>query len=148
MLKRLSLIALLAATFAAGFVARGGLPGELVASAQTGGAQAGGRVFELRTYVVPEDKLAPLNTRFKDHTMRLFQKHGITNIAYFTPMDAPKAKNTLVYLIAHPSREKAAENWKAFGSDPDWQAAAKASGVPRPEIESVFMTATDYSPLK
>ena len=143
MVKRLSVIAVLAMTFGAGFLVRGVLPGEPVAH-----AQAGGRVFELRTYVVPADKLAPLNTRFKDHTMRLFQKHGITNIGYFTPMDAPKSTNTLVYLIAHPSREKAAENWKAFQTDPDWQAAAKASGVPRPEIESVFMTATDYSPLK
>jgi hypothetical protein len=143
MTKRLLQLTLLGAVFAAGFLARGVLPGEPVAH-----AQAGGRVFELRTYVVPEDKLAPLNTRFKDHTMRLFQKHGITSVGYFTPMDAPKSKNTLVYLIAHPSREKAAENWKAFQADPDWQAAAKASGVPRPEIESVFMTATDYSPLK
>jgi hypothetical protein len=135
-------MAVLAATFAAGFLVRGVVPGEPVAHAQAP------RVFEMRTYVVPEASLGALNTRFRDHTMRLFQKHGITNIGYFTPMDAPKSSTTLVYLIAHPSREKAAENWKAFGSDPEWQAAAKASGVPRPQIESVFMTATDYSPIK
>jgi hypothetical protein len=145
MLKRLSVIAVLAATFVAGFLARGVMPGEPVAHAQ---APASARVFEMRTYVVPEASLAALNTRFRDHTMRLFQKHGISNVAYFTPTDEAKKKTTLVYLIAHPSQEKAAENWKAFGSDPDWQAAAKASGVPRPQIESVFLTATDYSPLK
>jgi len=143
MVKRLSVIAVLAGTFAAGFMARGVVPGEPVAH-----AQAPARVFEMRTYVVPEASLGPLNTRFRDHTMRLFQKHGITNVAYFTPMDEAKKKTTLVYLIAHPSREKAAENWKAFQGDPDWQAAAKASGVPRPEIVSEFLTATDYSPLK
>ena len=143
MVKRLSVLAVLAATFAAGFLLRGGLPGERVAH-----AQAAARVFEMRTYVVPEASLGALNTRFRDHTMRLFQKHGISNVAYFTPMDEATSKTTLVYLIAHPSREKAAENWAAFGKDPEWQAAAKASGVPRPQIESVFLTATDYSPLK
>jgi hypothetical protein len=143
MLKRLSVIAVLAATFAAGFLMRDALPGESVAH-----AQAPARVFEMRTYVVPEASLAALNSRFRDHTMRLFQKHGIANVAYFTPMDEAKSKTTLVYLIAHPSQEKAKENWAAFGKDPEWQAAAKASGVPRPQIESVFLTATDYSPLK
>jgi hypothetical protein len=142
-MRRFVLLTALAATFAAGFLARGVMPGEPVAH-----AQAPARVFEMRTYVVPEASLAPLNARFRDHTMRLFQKHGITNIGYFTPMDEAKKKTTLVYLIAHPSQEKAAENWKAFQGDPDWQAAAKASGVPRPQIESVFLTATDYSPIK
>jgi len=142
-MRRFLLLTALVATFAAGFLARGVMPGEPVAH-----AQAPARVFEMRTYVVPEASLAPLNARFRDHTMRLFQKHGITNVGYFTPMDEAKKKTTLVYLIAHSSQEKAAENWKAFGSDPDWQAAAKASGVPRPQIESVFLTATDYSPIK
>ena len=143
MKRRCLLLTALVATFAAGFLVRGVVPGEPVAHAQTPA-----RVFEMRTYVVPEASLAPLNARFRDHTMRLFQKHGITNIGYFTPMDEVKKKTTLVYLIAHPSQEKAAENWAAFGKDPEWQAAAKASGVPRPQIESVFLTATDYSPIK
>lgn len=142
MTRRLGTLVMLAATFVAGFAVRGLLPGETVAHAQAG------RVFELRTYVVPEDKLGALNTRFRDHTMRLFQKHGITNIAYFTPQDAPQRATTLVYLIAHPSREAAKQNWSAFGADPEWQKVAAASGVPRPAIESLFLVPTDYSPLK
>ena len=142
-MRRLPWAAAWCGVFAAGFAARGVLPAEPVAL-----AQAAPKVYELRTYVVPEDKLGALNTRFRDHTMRIFQRHGISNVAYFTPTDAAKAKTTLVYLIAHPSRDEATKNWAAFRADPEWQRVAKESGVPVPTITSEFMTATDYSPMK
>jgi hypothetical protein len=126
----------LAGVFAAGFMAGGAVQAQ------------GAKVYELRTYVVPEDKLAPLNARFRNHTMRIFQRHGISSVAYFTPTDAVKSKNTLVYLIAHPSRAEADKNWEAFRADPEWVKVAAESGVPRPTITSEFLTATDYSPLK
>lgn len=140
MIRRLVMPMVLAGTFAAGFALRGTLPGEPVAHAQ---AQA--RVFEMRTYTTAEGRLEALNTRFRDHTMRLFEKYGIQNIAYFVPQDKP---DTLVYIIAHPSREAAKVNFSAFAKDPDWAKIAAESGVGRVQIESVFMTATDYSPLK
>src|SRR5688500_7984779 len=59
------------------------------------------RVFELRTYTAPEGKLGALHTRFRDHTMRIFQRHGMTNIGYWTPQDTTLRANTLVYLLAH-----------------------------------------------
>jgi hypothetical protein len=135
-------MAVLVGVFAAGFMARGVLPREPVALAQ------GAKVYELRTYVVPEDKLAPLNARFRNHTMRIFQRHGISNVAYFTPTDPAKSKTTLVYLIAHPSQAEADKNWAAFRADAEWIKVAAESGVPRPTITSEFLTATDYSPMK
>jgi hypothetical protein len=114
-------------------------------------AQSTARVFELRTYTAPEGKLDALKARFRDHTMALFNKHGITSIGYFTPQDAPNSQNTLVYIIAYPSREAAKTNWAAFQADPDWQAAYKASSVNGPlqtKVESVFLEPTEFSPLK
>ena len=75
----------------------------------------------------------------------------MTNIAYFRPQDAPLSQNTLVYLIAHPSREAAKANWAAFQQDPEWQKVANESqknGKIVAKVESVFLDPTDYSPMK
>ena len=109
------------------------------------------RVFELRTYHALEGKLDALNTRFRDHTVKLFEKHGITNIGYFTPQDPPLAGKTLIYLLAHPSREAAKKNFDAFRIDPAWVKArtdSEKSGKIVEKVESVFLDPTDFSPLK
>ena len=114
-------------------------------------AQPADRVFELRTYTAPEGKLPKLQARFRDHTMGIFENHGITNIGYWTPQDEPNASNTLVYIIAHDSREAAAESWQAFGSDPDWQQVrreSQADGRLVSNVESVFLDPTDFSPIQ
>ena len=114
-------------------------------------AQSSPKVFELRTYTAPEGKLADLHQRFRNHTLRIFQKHGMTNVIYLAPTDAPLSQNTLVYLIAHPSREAAKQNWAEFQKDPEWQKVANESQVNGKivaKVESVFLDATDYSPLK
>ncbi len=109
------------------------------------------RAFELRIYTTEPGKLDALLARFRDHTCKIFEKHGIENIGYWVPVDKENgSENTLIYLIAHQSREAAKENWAAFGKDPDWQAARKdseANGkiLAKPP-ESIFMSATDYSP--
>jgi hypothetical protein len=108
------------------------------------------RVFEMRVYVTNEGKLPALLSRFRDHTVALFEKHGIENIGYWVPIEKEEgADNTLVYVIAHKSREAAASNWDAFRKDPDWQAAAKASEangkILAQKPEATFMKATDYS---
>ena len=109
-----------------------------------------GDVFELRTYTTNEGKLDNLNARFRDHTVGLFKKHGIESVGYWVPTDGEKAKNTLIYVIKHKSRDAAKASWKAFGSDPAWKKVDKESQVDgrilakRPE--SVYMAATDYSP--
>jgi uncharacterized protein (DUF1330 family) len=106
------------------------------------------KVYELRIYYSPEGKLDTLHARFRDHTMKLFEKHGIENIGYWVPID--NKENKLAYIIAHPSREAAKANWAAFFNDPEWQKAAKeseANGKIVAKVESYFMQLTDYSPL-
>ena len=105
------------------------------------------RSFEMRTYYAAPGKLDDLLARFRDHTVKLFEKHGITNIGYWVPIE--NKDNKLVYVIAFPSREAQAKSWKEFGADPDWQAARKASeekGKLVTKAESVFLNATDFSP--
>jgi hypothetical protein len=109
------------------------------------------RVFELRTYHALEGRLDALNARFRDHTVKLFEKHGITNIGYFSPQDPPLAGKTLIYLLAHPSREAAKKNFDAFRADPAWVKArdeSEKSGKIVEKVESVFLDPTDFSPLK
>jgi hypothetical protein len=114
-------------------------------------AQSPARVFELRTYTAHEGKLGEVVARFRDDTARIFAKNGITSIGYFTPQDAPLAGNTLVYILAHPSREAAKKNWDAFRSDPEWQkvkAATEANGPIVDKIVSVYLEPTNFSALK
>jgi len=109
-------------------------------------------VFELRIYRTNEGKLANLDARFRDHTIDLFDKHGIESVAYWHPADEPAAQDTLIYIIRHKSRDAAAASWKAFSADPAWQKVAKESQRDgrflRERPESVYMKATDYSAIQ
>lgn len=122
----------------------------LVITAAFAGA-ADSRVIELRTYWSPPGKLEALLTRFQDHTLALFEKHGMENIVYWVPADAKDgAGEKLVYLIGHRSREAAKASWAAFGADPEWQrvsAASQVDGRIVSKVESKFLTVTDYSPV-
>ena len=114
-------------------------------------AEPDSRVFELRTYVTNEGKLPNLLARFRDHTCKLFEKHGIENIGYWVPVDKENgADTTLIYVIAHKSRDAAKASWEAFRNDPDWKAAAAASEANGKLLAqkpgSIYMTATDFSP--
>ena len=106
-------------------------------------------IYELRIYHVYEGKLGELLARFRDHTMKLFEKHGIKNVAYWTPTDDPLKGKTLVYMLAHPSREAATANWQAFRDDPDWQSVrdkSEANGKLVEKIDSTFLAMTEFSP--
>ncbi len=114
-------------------------------------AQSDGPVFEMRTYTTLEGRLPALLARFRDHTVKLFEKHGIENVGYWVPADAPRSQNTLVYILKHKSREAATASWAAFRADPAWQKAQKESEVSGKIVdktESVFLSATDFSKLK
>lgn len=115
-------------------------------------AQGGGQmVFELRTYYTHPGKLPDLQTRFRDHTTKLFEKHGMTNIGYWVPQDEPAHSNTLIYVVAHQSREQAAKNWAAFGADPEWakvRTASEVNGKIVEKVDRVYMDATDYSKIR
>jgi len=113
------------------------------------GEQPQSRCFELRTYTAAPGKLDALLARFRDHTLALFTKHGMTHIGYWTRTD--EGSNQLIYVLAHQSKEAAAESWKKFRADPDWIDAKKASevnGSLTDKVESVFMTSLDFSPIK
>ena len=106
------------------------------------------RVYELRTYTTHPGRLPALNKRFKDHTMKLFEKHGMKNEMYWVPTDPKLAENTLIYVISHESEDAAKKSWDAFRADPDWHKARDASeadGKIVLKVESVFMKKTDYS---
>ncbi len=110
------------------------------------------RAFELRTYHAAAGKLSDLHSRFRDHTAKLFDKHGITNFGYWTPVEKSRgAEDTLVYLVIHKSKEDAAKSWGEFGKDPDWISArndSEKNGKLVDKVESVYMRATDFSPVK
>jgi NIPSNAP len=105
-------------------------------------------LYELRTYYTPEGKLDELNARFRNHTMALFEKHGMKNIIYWTPVDKP---NTLIYVLAHKDKESADASWKAFRDDPEWKKVAEETqrnGKLVEKVDFVYLSPTDYSPHK
>lgn len=142
MMKYVSAAMLVAAVLLLGLAGRFG---------ESGAAEVQGRVFEIRTYTSPPGKLDALHRRFREHTMRIFERHGMTNVAYWTPQDPKLAETTLIYVLAHKSRAAAEASWQAFGDDPEWQrvrAESEANGPIVSKVESVFLDATDYSPMK
>jgi hypothetical protein len=109
------------------------------------------RFFELRIYTAPPGKLEALHRRFREHTNRLFQKHGMELVAYWTPVDGEESKNTLIYVLAYPDRASRDKSWDAFRNDPDWKLAKEESEKNGPlveKVESKFLAPTDYSPVQ
>ncbi|MCX6879763.1 MAG: NIPSNAP family protein [Verrucomicrobia bacterium] len=132
---------LTATDFSPGFTAAGG---------------TGERLFEMRTYTTPAGRLPALHSRFRDHTLGLFSNHGITNLGYYQPAAGqPAADETLLYFLAHKDAAAAQKSWDAFRADPGWVAAKKASEdaaggslTVLDGVKSVFLKATDFSPVK
>jgi len=109
---------------------------------------AGSRTFEMRTYYAHPGKAEDLHTRFRDHTSKLFKKHGMDIVGYWVPNDKP---DVLVYILAYPSKASADASWKGFREDPEWQKARAASEVNGPlvaKVESSWLQSTDYSPIR
>lgn len=109
------------------------------------------RIYELRTYTTFEGRLDALHARFRNHTIKLFEKHGMKNGMYWIPTDPAKSKNTLIYVVSHDSPEAAKKSWDGFRSDPEWikvRDASEKDGKIVEKVESVYMTLVDYSPVK
>ncbi len=114
-------------------------------------AQKKTRYFELRTYVASPGKMDALHTRFREHTQKLFKKHGMENIGYWTPTAGDNADHTLVYLLGYPNAESREASWKGFTGDDAWKKAkadSEKDGKLTAKVASVFLTPTDYSPMR
>lgn len=121
----------------------------LAASQRANARQTANVVFELRVYHAAPGKLGNLLARFRDHTTKLFEKHGIKVIAYWTPLDEAEKSNVLIYILQHRSREAATANWKSFQDDPTWKRVkeeSEANGKLVEKVDSTFMALTDFSP--
>ncbi len=115
-----------------------------------GSALAQNRVFEMRTYTCYEGKLEALKARFRDHTIEIFNRHGMESIGYWVPQDE-RSGNTLIYILAHPSREAADKHWAEFMKDPEWVKVSKdseANGKIVQKVDRVFMDPADFSKIK
>ena len=141
-------ITFIAAAFALGFVASrltGPLPGARAES---------GRTYELRTYTTLPGRLPALQQRFREHTTKLFEKHGMTNVGYWVPIDGQTGAasgNTLVYILSYPSLEARKKSWDDFQNDPAWKSVKETSekdGKLVDKVDSVFLSPTDYSAIK
>jgi len=111
------------------------------------GADREARVYEMRTYYAAPGKVDALHKRFREHTLKLFEKHGITNVGYWVPLD--NKDNKLLFVLSYPNREARETSWKAFLADPAWQKAfqeSEANGKLVRKVETVFLLPTDYSP--
>ena len=128
------------------------LPAQLWAASQSDNASptlAATGIYELRVYHAAPGKLAELLARFREHTVKLFDRHGMKSVAYWTPVDEPEKSNTLIYILRHPSREAAAANWKSFQDDPEWKSVhdkSEANGKLVDKVDSTYMALTDFSP--
>ncbi len=114
-------------------------------------AAADHRVFELRTYHANPGKMKALHARFRDHTCKIFEKHGMTMVGFWSPIDKEKSEELLVYMLAFPSKEAADKAWAEFGKDPEWikaKAESEKDGRLVNKVDRIFLTATDYSKLK
>jgi len=103
------------------------------------------RCFELRTYTVREgSSIELLHSRFRDHTSKLFIKHGMTIVGYWQPVSKP---DTLIYMLAYKDNAARDASWAAFNTDPEW-VKTRTEMVVDVQVEALFLGATDYSPLK
>src|SRR5262245_19434653 len=109
------------------------------------------RVFEMRTYYAHPGRMNALHARFRDHTCKLFEKHGMTLIGFWSPIDKKQSEEKMVYILAYPSKAAADKSWAAFRKDPEWIKAKEASEKGGPIVknfETVFLNPTDYSAIK
>jgi hypothetical protein len=127
------------------------LASSIVLASLSPAAGAQERAYELRTYTAEDGRLEALHKRFRDHTVKLFEKHGMTVVGFWVPSSGETSANTLVYLLSFPSEQARNESWKAFADDPEWKKVSEESqrdGRMLKKVESVMLKPTDYSPLR
>ena len=120
-------------------------------STAIGASKKGNRVFELRTYTAAPDKLNNVLARFRDHTTTLFEKHGMTNLPYWTTIEKDAVQPKLIYILAHNSEEAGKKSFDDFRKDPEWikvKTASESTGIIVEKVESVYMRALPFSKIR
>jgi NIPSNAP len=113
-------------------------------------ADSSHHVYELRLYHVNEGKMDALRSRFGDHTDGIFKRHHMKSIGYWSPQDARSSHTLFIYILEHPTRQEAEQNWAAFQADPEWKkvkAESEANGPLVDHIDHYYMDPTSYSAL-
>jgi hypothetical protein len=122
------------------------------ANAEKGEKKVDQRVYELRTYYAAPGKMEALHARFRDHTVKYFEAHGLKVEGFWKPLDEKSQEEKLVYLLSFPSKEAADQSWKEFREDPGWIKARDDSEKDGKLLisppESVYLISTDYAPMK
>lgn len=106
------------------------------------------RLYEMRTYYANPGKLDALHARFRDHTVKLFEKHGMVNVGYWVPQE--NADNSLIYILSYADEAARDTAWQGFRNDEDWKAVFAEStkdGRLVKKVDSVYLRATNYSPV-
>ena len=132
-------------------IVAGGFLGGICVGAGTAQAQRSTKVFEIRTYTAADGKLQTLSDRFRDRTISLFKKHGMSMVGFWIPTDAPQSTTTLVYMMAWPSRAVADKTWQEFGDDPEWKALVaetEKDGRLWTKLDRLWLGPTEFSPMK
>jgi hypothetical protein len=111
-------------------------------------AQSRNRVFELRIATTSnKEKLNVLMNRFRGGEVKIWERLGMKGVGFWVPADSPKSENTLIYILAHESRQQADASWAKFRDDPEWVAFPKTDLGPV-TVDRTFMEPVDFSPLK
>ena len=112
---------------------------------------AASRLYELRIYTAAPGRMDALHARFRDHTLRLFQKHGIESVGYWTGVDDGQ-REKLYYVVAYPDREARERRLvNGIAKDAEFLAAVAESekaGKLTSAVESILLAPTSYSPMR
>jgi len=149
--RNLRTLFLTAALTTAAFACGNGIGRSAGPAAAFADAPAAPQLYELRVYTAAPGKMDALHARFRDHTLRLFDKHRIRNVGYWTGVDG-ELREKLYYLVAYPDREAREQRLvNGIAKDPEFLRAVTESvkdGKLTAAVESVLLTPTDYSPIR
>ncbi len=107
-------------------------------------------IYELRIYTTIPGRMPNLLARFQNHTLRIWEKHGIKQVGFWTTLMGPDS-NDLTYMLAWESMADREKRWNAFFADPEWNEAKTASEADGPinaKVASSFLVPTKFSAIQ
>jgi hypothetical protein len=107
-------------------------------------------IYELRIYRAVPGRMRALVSRFRDHTLAIWKKHGIQQLGFWTT-EIGRSSNELTYILVWPSLAERERRWKAFLDDPAWRRVAEETERDGPLVDTIsseLLTPTDFSTLQ